>query len=221
MDINAIQSDHAHRRFIKALVNWRHKEISLAITWALLLFVLSLLINYLAGIYASSRASAAVNDIILDNLPTFDVDGIFVYSFFVLFFAIAGVLVWRPHNAPFVIKSLSLFIVVRSFFVCLTHIGPLPQAAIISPDSIVNLFTFTGDLFFSGHTGLPFLMALIFWQNIYLSKIFLGFSIFLGVIVLLGHLHYSIDVFAAFFITYGIYHIALRLFKKDYGRLKI
>jgi hypothetical protein len=37
-----------------------------------------------------------------------------------------------------------------------------------------------------------------------------------GVIVLLSHLHYSIDVFAAFFITYSIYHIALKLFDRDY-----
>ena len=39
----------------------------------------------------------------------------------------------------------------------------------------------------------------------------------IAAIVLLGHYHYSIDVFAAFFITYGIYHIALSLFPRAYA----
>jgi hypothetical protein len=36
-----------------------------------------------------------------------------------------------------------------------------------------------------------------------------------GVVVLLGHLHYSIDVLSAFFISYGIYRIAEIIFHKD------
>ena len=72
------------------------------------------------------------------------------------------------------------------------------------------------DLFFSGHTGLPFLLALIFWENKKLRFLFLGFSVLFAVVVLLGHLHYSIDVFAAYFITYTIFHICKFLFKKDW-----
>ena len=76
-------------------------------------------------------------------------------------------------------------------------------------------FAFGGDLFFSGHTGLPFLMALIFWDNKYLRWIFILTSVMFATVVLLAHLHYSIDVLSAFFITYTIFHIALFLFKKD------
>jgi membrane-associated phospholipid phosphatase len=31
-----------------------------------------------------------------------------------------------------------------------------------------------------------------------------------------GHLHYSIDVFSAFFIAYGVFEIAKKIFKKEY-----
>ena len=195
---------------------WLHKEITLSIASAFLFLLISLIINYFAGTYASLHASAVVRDIILDNIPTFDVDGIFIYGIVLFFVFLAGLLLWKPRNAPFVIKSLSLFIIIRSFFIILTHIGPIPQAAIIPPDSIAYLFTFTGDLFFSAHTGLPFLMALFFWHNYWLRAIFLCLSVFFGIVVLFGHLHYSIDVFSAFFITYGVFKIAVRLFKKDF-----
>jgi membrane-associated phospholipid phosphatase len=77
---------------------------------------------------------------------------------------------------------------------------------------------FTGnDLFFSGHTGLPFLLALMFWKHDPTSRtIFLGFSILFATVVLMGHIHYSIDVLSAFFITYGIFHICKFLFKKEW-----
>ena len=72
-----------------------------------------------------------------------------------------------------------------------------------------------GDYFFSGHTGLPFLLTLLFWDNVFLRVLFFVSSIFFGVVVLLGHLHYSIDVLSAFFITYTIYHLSEAFFPKD------
>jgi membrane-associated phospholipid phosphatase len=79
----------------------------------------------------------------------------------------------------------------------------------------MSKISFGGDLFFSGHTGMPFLLALIFWEDKWTRFLFLGFSIMFGIVVLLAHLHYSIDVLSAFFITYTIFHLALYIFKKD------
>ena len=79
-----------------------------------------------------------------------------------------------------------------------------------------HLVTFQGNLFFSGHAGFPFLMALIFWDKKFWRWFFLIATVAFGVAVLLAHVHYSIDVFAAPFIVYGIYVITAKLFPHDY-----
>ncbi len=172
----------------------------------------SLVINYFAGTYATTRASNAVTDLVLNNIPVFDVDGIFVYGAIILWIFLIFIIIQKPHYIPFTLKSVSLFVIIRSLFVTLTHIGPFPTQIVISASYILNKLTFGGDLFFSGHTGLPFLFYLIFWHIKPLRYIFLSASIIFGVVVLLGHLHYSIDVLGAFFITYTIFHMAELLF---------
>jgi len=197
--------------------HWSKEKIFISALWGIGFFVISLLINYFAGTYATAHISNPVNDLILDNIPTYDVDGIFVYGILLFFIFVGILIIHQPRRAPFILKSLSLFIIIRSFFIILTHIAPsLHQTPLDVQNRIVNAFTFTGDLFFSGHTGLPFLMALIFWKDKILRTTFLIISVFFGFIVLAGHMHYSIDVFSAFFITYGIFQISSQLFKKDF-----
>ena len=180
-----------------------------------MLLILSLIINYIAGTYATERASLPVTDIILSNIRTFDVDGIFIYGSFVFWFFTTLVLLYHPKKMIFTLKSIALFVIIRSVFVSLTHLGPFPTQVIVENIGFFNKFTFGGDLFFSGHTGLPFLLALIFWDEKILRYVFITSSVVFGIVVLLGHLHYSIDVLGAFFITYTIFHIARTVFKKD------
>lgn len=190
---------------------------------SLVFLVVSFIINWYAGVYATANASNPVTDIVLSNVRTFDVDGIFVFGtiFFWTFMILLGLK--DPKTIPFLFASVALFVVVRSLFISLTHIGPFPTQIVID-SNIIDKFSFGGDLFFSGHTGLPYLMALVFWRNTILRAFFILSSISFGIIVLLAHLHYSIDVLSAFFITYTIYHIAERLFKGEreifYGKLK-
>jgi membrane-associated phospholipid phosphatase len=37
-----------------------------------------------------------------------------------------------------------------------------------------------------------------------------------AIVVLLGHLHYSIDVLSAYFITFSVFHLCTFLFRKDW-----
>lgn len=181
----------------------------------LLLLIFSLFINFYATKYASRLMSNSVSDIVLSNIRVFDVDGLFIYGG-IIFWAFTFLLTLsKPITIPFITKSVALFVLTRSVFISLTHIASFPSHLIIEPSRFFGLFSYYGDLFFSGHVGLPFLMALIFWHNEYLRILFILTSIFCGLVVLLGHIHYSIDVLGAFFITYTIYHIAVKIFKKD------
>lgn len=175
----------------------------------------SLFINYYAGMYATDRVSNPVTDIVLSNTRAHDLDGVFIYGS-ILFWVFIGILcLLKPQRIPFVFKSIALFTVIRSIFISLTHIGPFPTQIVIDQTSIVSRFSFGGDLFFSGHTGLPFLMALLFWEEKALRYSMIVTSVIFGAVVLGAHLHYSIDVLAAFFITYTIFHIAEIVFRKD------
>jgi len=197
----------------------RNKRFLLSTLFSFVLLVAVLIFNFYAATYATRIASNPVTDIVLSNIPVFDVDGFFLYGFmaFCLFSVILCLL--KPKEIPFVFKNVALFVFIRAIFLTLTHIGPYPSQLLITFDStLLKGFIFSGDLFFSAHTGLPFLMALIFWKNVYLRVLFIVTSFFFGAIVLLGHIHYSIDVLAAFFITDSIYHLAERFFKKDLQR---
>lgn len=182
----------------------------------LFLLILSLFINFAANKFATSHISNSVNDIILDNIPTFNVDFVFFQGFGLFLAFVFFLLVKEPRRIPFALKAIATFIIVRSAFIILTHIGPPPNEMFFDPGAFSKKLTAGGDIFFSSHTGLPFLMTLLFWENKIIRNIFLTTSLVFGAAVLLGHMHYSIDVFSAFFITYGIFHIARTFFAKDY-----
>ncbi len=199
--------------------NWKigvkDKRLMLSSLEALVFLFISLLINFYAGVYATERASNYVTDIVLSNTRVYDLDSIFIYGSWILVLIIIILCIYHPKRIPFLVKTISLFVLIRAIFLTLTHLGPFPNNIHINPESFISYFVFGGDLFFSGHTGLPFLLALVFWENKFMRLTFIAISIMFAIVVLLAHLHYSIDVLAAFFITYSIFHIALFLFKKD------
>ena len=182
---------------------------------ALVLFIVSVYITHIASRYAEIKAGNHVEDIILSNTPVMNFEFLFVHGAIMLSLFVVALCLRFREMAPFIVKAVSLFIIIRAIFVSLTHIGPYPLKLELE-SGLLNFITSGNDLFFSGHTGLPFLIALIFWNHLYIRILFIASSVIFGVIVLLSHLHYSIDVFAAFFITYSIYHIALKLFKREY-----
>lgn len=205
---------------------FKDRDFLISTAVGFLMLIASLVTVFYSTHYADISASNPVADIILSNTPVFDVDGFFVYGALALVLFIAITIASRPRYMPFALKSISLFYFIRSIFVSLTHISPYPYHVAIANSFFTSSHFFrvffTGDdLFFSGHVGLPFLMALLFWDNVILRYVFLASSVVLAVVVLLGHLHYSIDVFSAYFITYTIFVMAKKFFKADCDRITL
>ncbi len=187
-----------------------------------LFFVFALMLQHFAYSYIDNRAiTTHVGDLLLDNLPTVDLDFLVVQAA-LLISALVGWLFFRhPRYLIFSLKTLALFIIVRSFFISLTHLGAnLHQITLDSNSLGFGMYDFLynakNDFFFSGHVGSPFMFGLIFWKKTIWRNIFFAASFILGATMLLAHMHYSIDVFAAPFITYGIFVVAKKVFKKDY-----
>ena len=196
--------------------SWFDRHVRFSIPLSFILFLLAIfVVQPLAIEYANEVATNPVGDIILSNIPVFNVGVYFVYGMFLLIASVTILCLLYPRRAAFTLHSLTLFVLIRSMFVSLTHVGGFTTEAVSNFGPGITQMFFGADHFFSGHAGAPFLMALMYWHSPTLRYLFLAWSVFFSIIVLLGHLHYTIDVLAAYFITYGIYHFALWLFPKE------
>ncbi len=201
----------------KHKAHWQERDFFISGTIGFLLLAFSFYLNNIANNYIKTLPDTTVSDLILSNTRVYNVN--FVLTYGVLLFAIISfVMVLNdPASIPFLFKSMALFITVRAIFMISTHLGQFQPQIPLTSGSIFDLLGGGngGGLFFSGHTGLPFLFALIFWPSIRKRIFFLAGSAVFGTSMLLGHLHYTIDVLAAFFITYAIYKMSSSFFKKD------
>ena len=113
---------------------------SMIIGWAF--FIVSLIINYYAGTYATEKASSSVTDIILSNTRVYDVDGMFVYGAVILVSSIALLCVFEPKRFPFILKNIALFVMVRSVY-------PNKCREILLPSNFLQLpFLYSPEFFY-------------------------------------------------------------------------
>lgn len=190
-----------------------------------LLFLSALIIQHFSYSYIEERiAVTPVRDLLLDNLPTVNLDFFIVQGSLLATLVIIILLLTNPNYLPFSLKSLALFLIVRSFFISLTHLGADLNQITLNSNSIGFVFydflyNAKNDFFFSGHVGISFLFALIFWTRPFWRNIFIVISFIFGITMILAHMHYSIDIFAAPFITYGIFVISKKSFPTDFKLL--
>lgn len=185
---------------------------------ALIFFFIALVLNYIAGTYTTQKATVKeVPDLILNYIPSINLNIFFVWLFLIVItIIIIYPLIFKPNKIHYYLGMLGSFVLIRALFITLTHLKTPADAIPINSPFYADKLFFLNDMFFSGHTGLPFLGYLITRkQNKTLSYFFLISSIILGISSLLMHRHYSIDVFAAFFIVYGIYRIGSLIFNNE------
>ncbi|MCW8814142.1 MAG: sphingomyelin synthase family protein [Ignavibacteriaceae bacterium] len=118
-----------------------------------------------------------------------------------------------PYKIMIALQAYGVMVIFR---IIAMYLVPLeaPKTILLLNDPFVQLFgkgeILTKDLFFSGHTATLFLLFLL-TKNKILKVIFLVSTVTVGITVLLQHVHYSIDVFVAPFVTYGAFRIITSL----------
>ena len=199
----------------KEFIKGKRNRIELLATLILLSVVLTLFTNFLN--FVESRNGVVLPDPILRLYNPLDLTWlIFTFIYISLIIAIVT-LIKDPKQLMFALQVYTLMIIVRMVTLYLLPLNP-PAKMIILKDPFVEFFStgqpLTKDLFFSGHTATLFILFLVSEKKI-LKTLFLISTIVVAISVLLQHVHYTIDVFAAFFFTYTCYKIFLN-FKSSY-----
>jgi hypothetical protein len=191
---------------------------------AFILLALAVIFQYYASAYVNRTPSNSVADLFLSILPVVNLNLIIVEGALIAIALSILLIAAKPQYLLFTLKAAAIFIATRAVFIAVTHIGIYPGGVNPDPTGIFDR-TYTGlgleaGFFFSGHTGLPFLMGLIFWNEKLWRYIYITMAIVFGVAVLFAHVHYTIDVLAAPYMSYGIYKMSQYFFAEDFKMIE-
>lgn len=155
------------------------------------------------------REGPVVHDWVLAAIPPHNVS----WAIFTVIWGIGFYALWRGIEKPTIyITYLWTFIfitIIRVLTISLVPLNP-PAGLIVLTDPLTAVFygrsTITKDLFFSGHTSILFLAFLCLerkWDRI----MALTGTCIVACLLLVQHVHYTIDVIAAPIIIYPVYRI--------------
>lgn len=207
------------------VLNWKEavkedgfiiKLIIITIIFAAILFVFPYFFQHI-----EQRDGRMLKDLIVDQIEPRDVSA----PIFICIWGITILIAYRCFRNPMLfLTALYSFIVLtllRMITITLVPLNP-PQGLIPLVDPISNFFYgktsfVTKDLFFSGHTSSQFLFFLCLHKR--RDKVFAFISTcIVGSLVLIQHVHYTIDVLAAIPLTYLCFLAGKRL---TLGRHKV
>jgi hypothetical protein len=163
--------------------------------------------------YIEQRQGVVLEDKILEWLTPHDVS-IPVFSF--IWFIVLLFIFRSVKNPLLFIRVLYTFLFLTVFRYASISLVPLdpPPGLIPMVDPIANQFYgstyITKDLFFSGHTSTQWLFFLCFRRK-FDKTIALISTIAVGFLVLVQHVHYTVDVLAAPVFTTLCYYLARKI----------
>ena len=194
---------------------WQERRFRNKTIIALLLVAIILILLPTFFAFIEKREGMVLQDFVLDAIPAMDVS----VPTFVIIWSMVLLVFYRIYQNPMLFLVVAygfiLMCLLRVLTISLLPLDP-PVGIIVLKDPIANIaygrngIFITKDLFYSGHTGNMFLFFLCLerkWDKIFA----LTASFLVGILVMIQHIHYSIDVFAAFIFTYFIYLGAKKL----------
>ncbi|ACU04456.1 MULTISPECIES: phosphatase PAP2-related protein [Pedobacter] len=162
-----------------------------------------------------AREGNVLNDLVLANLPAIDVSA----YIFIILYAMIGLFLYRmSKNTLMCLTALWAFI-----FLCAARIITITLVPLNPPVGIINLAdpcsiffyrsnVITKDLFFSGHTATMFLGALCLEKRNDKVIAFIATIIIAG-LLLIQHVHYTIDIMAAPIFTWLCWYLGKSMAK--------
>jgi hypothetical protein len=197
----------------KEFLKEKRNRAELIISLFLLAVVLTSLANFLN--YVEARRGVLLPDPLLNLFKPIDLTWLIFALIYISLVVAIATLSKNPKRLMFAMQLYTLMVTVRIAAMYLLPLEP-PATMIILNDPLVEFFgtgqTLTKDLFFSGHTATLFILFLVSEKKI-IKTVFLISTIAVAIAVLLQHVHYSIDVFAAVFFTYACYRLLLAIKK--------
>lgn len=193
----------------KDFLSDKKNKVEFVVSLILLALVLTGLARFVN--FVEYRPGVAFSDPVLDLFNPIDLTWLtFGLIYIALVIAVAS-LINNPRQLLFALQLYTLMAFVRIIAMFLLPLEP-PEKMILLKDPFVEFFgsgqTLTKDLFFSGHTATLFILFLVS-KNKIIKTLFLISTILVAIFVLLQHVHYTIDVFAAVFFTYACYKLLL------------
>jgi len=206
-------------KHLKTIVGQWLKDIwlnKLVIILSVGILIIASILNVLAGRYVTRKGVASPPDLILDLIPSIDLNLLFIWGVLLIVGVMtAYIFLFKISKFHVYLSHISLLMLTRSFAMCLTHLKVPENAVQIYWPKFLQVIAFKNDLFFSGHVAFTFIGFLLFKES-KIKWFFLISSIVMAATVLLMHVHYSIDVFSAYFITYGTFVMGEKIFKRIY-----
>jgi hypothetical protein len=149
--------------------------------------------------YIQHRQGILLSDPLLESLPAVDLSIPIFAILYTLILASVLVLLTKPVKLLIALQAYTVLTILRFITLYCVALEPPGQLVPLS-DPLVNLFFYqeivTKDLFFSGHTSILVLLGVCLPGRWLKTLLFLG-ALAIGTMVLLQHVHYTIDVLAA------------------------
>ncbi len=195
--------------------NLTYKRQQLVIGTVIMLVVVYILPFFFA--YIEKRNGMLLNDRLLAIIPAHDVSVlIFMLIWGMVLFTLSRA-IYKPEIYILYCWSLIPVCICRFISISLVALDP-PRGLIPLIDPLTGVFYghqfITKDLFFSGHTATLMLMALCLQKR---NDRIIGFVVvfIVACLLLVQHIHYTIDILAAPIITWACYHLTRKFLAKE------
>lgn len=160
--------------------------------------------QYLLNYIQNGKSLPVLSDLILDNIPLWDIDYLYdIFSIVSLLVLIVFIIHKRAYeNIPYFLLIIGIFQIVRGVFIVLTPFGN--PMGFDGTDGPFNGFTdIELGVYPSGHTGAAYLYFLLVRAKPY-RYILLASAIIIIFALFVSRGHYTIDILSGIFFAYAI-----------------